>query len=421
MIPKPLTEVAWSDIERLVELGREEDDTIEFKSAFKSGDDYLALSETQRERSLDAIAREVVAFLNTRGGDVVVGVRESEGGAPTAAELSGIKNPQETVDRVSRGLAAVIEPAQTNVVVRAFNNPADQASGVLVIRVQPSVRAPHRSKRTLDCYARRGSESVPMGMDEIQDLTINRTRLRLEQMEFLNQQFSDFVEGKSEHRDLGPELVHLRTVAIPLLEQSFTIDDTLLGALGNRNPPFYSSSGKAVSNDVAFRGLYSQWRPILRGRKQESFDQHGGDFLYARKVVKESGVCIFDFAADSHWESEKASVHSEWIVGYFAQIIENLRALAKTHPGAFPCTVRVGIRCAGAVDLAYGNGMWASKKPLPEQMTFLPDFTIRSEDDLNDFFQQTQIDLFSLVNVSQDQTYSLVNNQIGAETAKQTD
>lgn len=411
MISKPLADIEWSDIERLVELSREEDDRIEFKSSFKGELDYGALNDNQRQKVLDALVREVIAFLNTRGGDVLIGIEETDGPRAAAASIQPIKNPTDAADRVARGLAALIEPAQTNVSVRGLACPNDSSEGVLIIRVEPSVRAPHRSKRTLECLARRGSESVPMAMDEIQDLTINRSRLRLEQLEFLDRQFADFLAGRSEHRDLGEQLVHVRTVVIPLLEQSFTIDDPLLAALGNRDPIFYSSRGEESRNDVAFRGLRSQWRPVLRGRKQEDYDEGNGDvaddFQYARKVVKESGVCVFDYAASSNWDSKGASVHADWILGYFAHVAENLRALFQLRPAALPCTVRVGVRSRGSIDLAIGEGMWGARKPMPQDVFFFPDFIIRSSSDLDGFFQQAQIDLFSLVNMHQENPYTL--------------
>lgn len=256
-----------------------------------------------------------------------------------------------------------------------------------------------------------------MAMDEIQDLTINRTRLRLEQTEFLDRQFADFEAGKLEHRDLGNEVIHVRTVVIPTLEQSFTLNDAILGALSNKNPVFYDLSGKAIQNDVAFRSLYSCWQPVLRGKKQEYFEEHTGDqfkdFQCARKIVKESGACIFDYAVDSHVDSDVPIVYAEWLIGYVGQIVENLRCLAELRLGSFPCVVRIGIQSRGDMHLAYGSGMWTQKKAFPQGTFYLPDFNLSSTADLNGFFQQTQVDLFSLVNVSQDSPYTLLKPEPG--------
>lgn len=46
MIPGQLQQLTWDDIQRLIGTAREEDDTIEFKAAFKTGDDYLAITVT---------------------------------------------------------------------------------------------------------------------------------------------------------------------------------------------------------------------------------------------------------------------------------------------------------------------------------------------------------------------------------------
>ena len=37
MIPKPLNEIVWSDIEALRDSGREEDDTMSTRAAFQAG------------------------------------------------------------------------------------------------------------------------------------------------------------------------------------------------------------------------------------------------------------------------------------------------------------------------------------------------------------------------------------------------
>lgn len=412
MIPAGFQELGWHDIQRLIETAREEDDTIEFKSAFKTGDDYLAFNEAQRERSLDSLAREVLAFLNTRGGDVIVGLTEAQNGPPVAAEISKIKNAQETADRVARALAAVIEPAQTNIAVRAISDPEDAANGVIVIRVQPSVRAPHRSKRTRECYSRRGSESVPMAMDEIQDVTINRTRLRLEQSELLDNQFADFLDGRVEHRQFSGQFVHVRAVLQPILEQVITVDDELLLRLGNVDQPYYEQSGQSRVNDVAFRQLYHAWRPILRGQKREYYDEFvetsHTDFQFAAKRVKESGILSFDYAVSSHFDGlENPLVHFEWLAGFFAQICANIAAICEFKPTVLPATIRVGFRAAGEMRMNYGSGMWSQNYEIPAGIFFPPDFTIDQQSDLAVFFRQIQIDLFSIFNVRLDQPYSL--------------
>ena len=46
-------------------------------------------------------------------------------------------------------------------------------SGIVIFRVPPSRAAPHRSIDK-ECYVRRGANSVPIGMREIQDMTLAR-------------------------------------------------------------------------------------------------------------------------------------------------------------------------------------------------------------------------------------------------------
>src|ERR1044072_4163430 len=133
MIPADLAAIAWADIESLVAAGREEDDTIEYKAQFKGGRDYLALNDKGKEQALDAVAREAIAFLNTRGGDVIIGIKEAGGARPRAAEITPVEHAPESVERLAGGLSAVIEPTQTNISVRAVSDPAASTAGVIVI------------------------------------------------------------------------------------------------------------------------------------------------------------------------------------------------------------------------------------------------------------------------------------------------
>ena len=86
-----------------------------------------------------------------------------------------------------------------------------------------------------------------MAMDEVQDLTINRTRQRLEQTELLGNQFVDFLERRSDHQVFSGNFIHVRVVLQPILEQTITISDQLLNTLGNANPPYRTTLDASTS------------------------------------------------------------------------------------------------------------------------------------------------------------------------------
>lgn len=408
MIPAQISNLLWDDICALIEAGREEDDTIEFKRAFTGGSDFTSLNEKAQKEAVDAIAREVLAFLNTRGGDVVIGI--SEGRVPPAAtEITPVRAPEETAERLARSLAALIEPAQTNVSVRPLLNPDDASTGVIVIRVQASVRAPHRSKRTRECYARRGSESVPMAMDEIQDLTMYRAQIRFERQSLLERQFAGFDAGGVEHRLLQRPFFHVRTVFFPHVEQEMQIGDPELLIFSRRARDFYRHDGTAITNDVVFRQLTGRWRTILRGRKQDFYleEGEGHKMLLASKRVKSSGIVIYDFAARFRAAAGDLCVPVMWLTGMFAQIGSELAAFADLRPSLLPASIRVGIHASDEIQVVSGGPLFERAHTLPSQRNFFPDYGISADADFESFFSQVQIDLMSLVNEDDDEGFTL--------------
>ena len=98
MIPKPLNEIEWSDIEALRDIGREEDDMIEFKGSFSGGADFTAFNEKQQATAVDGIAKEAIAFLNGRGGDVIIGASEFKNDHLKIESLTPIANATAVAD-----------------------------------------------------------------------------------------------------------------------------------------------------------------------------------------------------------------------------------------------------------------------------------------------------------------------------------
>ena len=133
-------------------LGKSESEKLEFK-----GRDALDQPEK--------IGREVVAFLNAKGGVVWVGIAESEG---RAVQIEDIANATEAARRLKDHLIATIEPPITDEVdVEAIGDP-----GVLRVGITHS-----RSKRTPYAQLLKGSSRIfvvrvgdrirPMGREEI--------------------------------------------------------------------------------------------------------------------------------------------------------------------------------------------------------------------------------------------------------------
>ena len=413
MIPKPLNEIEWSDIEALKDSGREEDDTIEYKAKFSGGSDYLAFSDSQRIKAVEGIAREAVAFLNGRGGDIIIGVREAANEHPKIEEITPVSSIDATVDRLAQALAAQIEPTQSVLGLRAIRKADGDADGVIVVRCPASLRAPHRFKPTKDCYVRRGRSSVPMPMDEIQDITLTRSMRRSERLALVDEQFDKMVDGVVTRHQLPSPRFHIRTVYVPFAGSEVPLDDITLSALQGRDPVIYSSADK-MTNDVVFRSLYSQWIRKLRGRAKEYFwlqPLNDGivEFDYIEKSVLTNLIMKTEFAHCRNISQQggiQLDIPAVWLVGYLANTIVSFQNVLKFHPDFFPGVMRVAVFHEGEMALLVGSD-WPKRCPLPVGLNFIPDFELSALADFESVFEQLQIDLYSLAGIEPPQIWSM--------------
>lgn len=412
MIPARLSDITWQDIESLISTERVEDDMLEFKSSFKGSTDFDDLAEGQRKKAIDSLARELIAFLNGRGGDLIVGIEESSDGTGRAEKIALIENVALTTERLLRSLNAIIEPRQSDLYAKPVTNPDDEERGVILLRAGPSLRAPHRSARDRECYLRRGSESVPMTMEEIHNLTLNRSLLRREKLEQLDQQFGDFEIGKSDHHAVGSPIVHIRMVVIPASEQTLPVDEKLTSMLSRTGAEMFRRDGTRYVNDVAFRNLYNRWRPILRGMKLEPSDieeaLNDSAKLYASKKVKETGIASWEIAsAVVMKDGEPHSIHYDWIQGFFAVAFSDINLLIQSHEHLAPLILRIGVRFSGNLALKFGESFYGSSYPCPEGISYFPDQEIDEVGAVETLFEQAQRDFSSLIGLRNDDPYSL--------------
>ena len=414
MIPKPLNEIEWTDIEALRDSGREEDDTLEFKGSFSGGADFIAFTEKQRGDAVDGIAKEAIAFLNGRGGDIVIGASEFKNEHPKIAALTPVPNVVQTVDRLAQALAAVIEPTQSILAVRAIASPGMDGSGVIVVRAPSSLRAPHRSKRLKECYIRRGRESVPMPMDEIQDLTHLRTARRSELLARLDAALADIGYLKVRRVTLPNDRFRLKIAYHPHVSGETLISSEALSAL-RQTKPILSMNGRVLEHLSVLDNLDHQGKPMLRGRIFEGWKDRGARKVYCSTSITSSLAVEWDYVdsgrhTNNNSEAE-VGLFDVWIIGFIARALFSLKRLLELNASFAHGVLRVGYFCNGTQKLLVGDHPWGDAFDLPEERIIFLDFEIAEISDLADIFAQIQEDFYSIAGVENPEKFGISNWQ----------
>ena len=182
-LTKPVDELTAEDIRGLVTNQIQEGEHVEFKEGLSSS------GRANRGNAGDGITRddqkdllkEIVAFANAYGGRLFLGIAEQEGNPPTADQITPISDCEDKADRLRRAFGNLIDPPMLRLDLQAIETETD-GSGVIVFDVPKSIRAPHMSNRDYRSYRRRRSESVPMDMRDIQDMTL-RSASRFSEIE----------------------------------------------------------------------------------------------------------------------------------------------------------------------------------------------------------------------------------------------
>ena len=400
MIPKPLSEIGWADIEALRDSGREEDDTIEFKESFSGGSDYLEFNDSRRAKAIEGIAREAVAFLNGRGGDIIIGVREAANDHPKIEEITPVQNIDQTVDRLSQSLAALIEPTQTVLQLRAVRNGEGQSEGIIIVRCPPSLRAPHRFTPTKECYVRRGRSSVPMPMDEVQDLSVLKNSWRAQRLADVERLFDQFEEGTVRRETAAGDRFQLRMVYVPVSKQQIDLSDETLREIFSQRAEAFDKHGLAKIDDSFLRlGL---WRPVLRGRAQVNLEGGADQDLceLIGRELREDGSLIFDAswrisAVPLGGSGKRHSVKGPWIVDFFVNCLWSIHQMLIFLPMYIPGYLVVRINVVGSIEIWLDGAGRDLAKLLPSRTDIQP-FEINDLDDLNNALKQLQVDLYAL-------------------------
>jgi predicted HTH transcriptional regulator len=169
----PVTAITASDIEQLCTAGASENVELELKAdlptKFGKRDEWHnggSFGDFARNR----IAEEIVAFANTLGGVLLLGIEETTDHPHRAAKPNPSPRVHELAPRRRQAVHDIVDPPLP--LLEAEGIASEGGSGVVLMRVAASRRKPHRHRVNLEVFIRRADESVKIGMREIQELTI---------------------------------------------------------------------------------------------------------------------------------------------------------------------------------------------------------------------------------------------------------
>jgi hypothetical protein len=263
---RSIDELTKDDIDQLVKDQVIEDSSIEFKREIE-----LDPGGRVKDGSRNDVAREIVAFANSDGGTLIIGIEESDDDPKRAIAVKPVTNCHDLAERLRRAAYEIIEPKLPMFHSRAIE--IRYGAGVIVFSVPHSRRAPHRVEPLRDCFRRIGSESRKMTMREIQELTLavasEADRLNARFVE-LNHGYDALVPGIRQQMS-GEGILPLQQfkfIAVPinplwirpvagrsdLAPVSVGVDYTVQGQRIRVNDPWSGSSRPA--------------RPIVRGERR---------------------------------------------------------------------------------------------------------------------------------------------------------
>lgn|GEM_PF-655676 len=220
MLSKKLSDIDETLLQRICEDRWPESETLEFKQILpKAGD-----NATKQE-----FVKDVSAFANSGGGDLVYGISEKDGAAHTPIPL------MEPFDGVTRRLEQVLEAGAEPRIRGIQFHPAAFASGgyVLVMRIPASFNGPHRCIGERRFVMRANSRTSDMSYDQLRN-AFDRTATLVDRARQFRADRIAELAGRStwKSRTLGP-ICALHIVPLSGFSGGKTVDLTSLQA-GNK-------------------------------------------------------------------------------------------------------------------------------------------------------------------------------------------
>lgn len=224
-----LREVKFDDLRALKDNQIPESHTLDYKRDFP----------IDRDGRL-SLAADVVAFANTRGGDLILGVDEEDGVITQFVPIQ-LDNRDEALRSLQSALVDVIEPKVPGVHLAAVEAP--DGGYIVVVRTPPSFQAPHRVRKSGVFYTRTSTGIDPMDITTLRSAFLQSAAAVDSARRFRSDRIRELRQRPlpAELPDLTLGVLHVLPVASVLGSSSFGISE--LDAIARKLRPPISMSG----------------------------------------------------------------------------------------------------------------------------------------------------------------------------------
>jgi hypothetical protein len=182
---KRSTEWTYDDLSRLIKLQLEESSWLELKRDLSSDGSAKGWRDKRQvhPKERDGLAKEIVAFANSYGGTVIVGIAETDDHPKRAREFGkSLPDVHDLAESLQNSLFARIDPSIAGLSVSAIPDGKEKGFGFLAITVPASNAAPHGIGLPSQAYVRRENRSEPMSMRDLQNV-FWESRMKIERID----------------------------------------------------------------------------------------------------------------------------------------------------------------------------------------------------------------------------------------------
>ncbi len=394
---KKISNLVLEDIEWLIKNEITESEKLEFKSnPNKENAEPFWNGKRLSNHGKEKILKEVVSFVNSIGGRLILGLDEieNEEGKVIPTAITPIQNAAKLVSSLNNVLHQSIEPTIT------FEEPIiidlpEENSSIVVYEFMQSPFSPHRSSKDNRFYTRRLDKSESMTVNEIR----NNLLKSLDNEKRIEENFSKakltFIEdfGEKYHYFYAhPHYENYKTLGcnltlVPIHEMYYP---KLFNELNNGDIKGKWISKFGDDERVFSSSLYKDKKPILRGVRFTIPNEN----LYSSIIdLFENGTISISRFQTSDFSTSGVGFYE--IMKSFAEAFSLIKKLNKIDTVDY--AIQVMFYSKDSLILSLLNQSYRlSSDFIPKSELILPNYLFLSSNDNSDLFKAINQDIYNI-------------------------